>query len=251
MNIEVLYFDGCPNHLPVIEMVRETLKSLGRQDEIHQVEVHTQADAEAMAFVGSPSIRINGADIEPWARTAKAFGLSCRTYLDGSQRSGVPSRELLRRAISEGMTDGAVRLATEPNVSTAGAVSNNQNSWISGSSGNSFGGSGSTALFAGGLAAILASTCCLGPLILISLGFSGAWIGNLTVVEPYRPFFIVAAVVALFFAGRQIFRPARLCDPGEVCALPQARRIYRFLFWSCATLLFVALVYPYVARFFY
>jgi hypothetical protein len=101
MNIEVLYFEGCPNHLPAIEMVRETLKALGRQDEIHQVEVHTQADADAMAFVGSPSIRINGADIEPWARGAKGFGLSCRTYLDGSHRSGVPSRELLRRAISE------------------------------------------------------------------------------------------------------------------------------------------------------
>src|SRR5216684_2770269 len=250
MNIEVLYFEGCPNHLPAIEMVRETLKSLGRPEEIQQVEVHTQADAEAMAFVGSPSIRINGADIEPWARTAKAFGLSCRTYLDGSQRSGVPSRELLRRAISEGMTDGAVRLATEPNVSTAGAVSNNQNSWISGSN-DSIDASGSTALFAGGLAAILASTCCLGPLILISLGFSGAWIGHLTVLEPYRPFFIVAAVLALFFAGRRIFRPAYLCNPGEVCALPRARRIYKFLFWSCATLVLVALVYPYVARFFY
>lgn len=45
---------------------------------------------------------------------------------------------------------------------------------------------GRGALFAGGLAAILASTCCLGPLILVALGFSGAWIGNLTALEPYR-----------------------------------------------------------------
>src|SRR6059036_985558 len=112
MNIEVLYFEGCPNYLPVIEMVRETLKSLGGQAEIREVEVRTQADAEAMAFVGSPSIRINGADIEPWARTAKAFGLSCRTYLDGSHRSGVPSRELLRHAISESMTDAQGSMAT-------------------------------------------------------------------------------------------------------------------------------------------
>ncbi len=251
MNIEVLYFEGCPNHLPAIEIVREILKSLGRQDEIHQVEVHSQADAEAMAFVGSPSIRINGADIEPWARTAKAFGLSCRTYLDDSHRSGVPSLELLRRAISEGMTDVPASLATEPDVSTTGAVPNYQSSPTSSSSKDSFRASGSTALFAGGLAAILASTCCLGPLILISLGFSGAWIGNLTVLEPYRPFFIVAAVVALFFAGRQIFRPAHLCNPGEVCALPRARGIYKSLFWSCAILVLVALVYPYVARFFY
>src|SRR5438128_12416141 len=163
MNIEVLYFEGCPNHLPAIEMVRETLKSLGRHDEIHQGEVRTQADAAAVAFVGSPSIRIKGADIEPWARTAKAFGLSCRTYLDGSRRSGVPSRELLRRAISEGITDVPASIATEPNAAPAGAVSNNRSSPISGSK-DSLGTSGSTALFAGGLAAILASTCCTGPL---------------------------------------------------------------------------------------
>jgi hypothetical protein len=49
---------------------------------------------------------------------------------------------------------------------------------------------GSGALLAGGLAAILASTCCLGPLVLVALGLSGAWIGNLTLLEPYRPFFI-------------------------------------------------------------
>ena len=52
---------------------------------------------------------------------------------------------------------------------------------------------GRGALFAGGLAAILASTCCLGPLVLVALGFSGAWIGNLTILEPYRPIFIGAA----------------------------------------------------------
>jgi len=111
MKIEVLYFEGCPNHLPAVAMVREILRSLGRRDEIHEVVVHSQADAVAMAFVGSPSIRINGADIEPWAHTATAFGLSCRTYLEGSHYSGLPSRELLRKAISEAI------LATEPNAS--------------------------------------------------------------------------------------------------------------------------------------
>lgn len=61
---------------------------------------------------------------------------------------------------------------------------------------------GRGALFTGGLAAILASACCLGPLVLIALGFSGAWIGNLTVLEPYRPIFIGAALVALQLATR-------------------------------------------------
>jgi mercuric ion transport protein len=86
---------------------------------------------------------------------------------------------------------------------------------------------GRGALFTGGLAAILASTCCLGPLVLVSVGVSGAWIGNLTLLEPYRPIFIGVALVALFFAWRRIFRAAHACQPGEVCAIPQVRRTYK------------------------
>lgn len=107
MRIELLYFEGCPNHLPAIEILRETLDSFGRQDQIHEVEVRTQAEAERFRFVGSPSIRINGTDIEPWARTVKDFRLSCRTYLDDPQHGGVPPRDLLRRAIMEGIREGS------------------------------------------------------------------------------------------------------------------------------------------------
>lgn len=69
MKIELLYFEGCPNHKPAREMLRETLASLGRDDEINEIEVRTQSEAEAIQFVGSPSVRINGSDIEPWAST--------------------------------------------------------------------------------------------------------------------------------------------------------------------------------------
>lgn len=68
---------------------------------------------------------------------------------------------------------------------------------------------GRGALVGGGLAAILASACCLGPLVLVTLGFSGAWIGNLTALEPYRPLFIGVALVAMGFAWRRIYRPAQ------------------------------------------
>jgi mercuric ion transport protein len=112
-------------------------------------------------------------------------------------------------------------------------------------------GTGSSALFVGGLAAILASTCCLGPLLLVAVGLSGAWIGNLTRLEPYRPFFIAAALVALFFAGLRIFRPLRACEPGEVCAMPRTRRLYRILFFTVSVLVLIALVFPYVVKLFY
>jgi len=110
---------------------------------------------------------------------------------------------------------------------------------------------GRSALFAGGLAAILASTCCLGPLVLVTLGVSGAWIGNLTVLEPYRPIFIGAALVALLFARRRIFRPVQVCQPGEVCAIPRVRTIYKLIFWIVVLLVLIAVAFPYVLPLFY
>ena len=110
---------------------------------------------------------------------------------------------------------------------------------------------GSGALLVGGLAAILASSCCLGPLVLVALGLSGAWIGNLTLLEPYRPFFIAGALMALLFAGRRIFRPVQACQAGEVCAAPGTRRVYKIVFGIVSALVLVALVFPYVAKFFY
>lgn len=110
---------------------------------------------------------------------------------------------------------------------------------------------GRLVLFAGGVAAILASICCLGPLVLVMLGVSGAWISNLTVLEPYRPLFIGAALVALVFAYRRIFRAVPACKPGEVCAVPQIRTAYKMIFWGVSALVLVALAFPYILRLFY
>lgn len=112
-------------------------------------------------------------------------------------------------------------------------------------------GSGRVSLLTGGVAAIAASTCCLGPLILLALGFSGSWIATLTVLEPYRPIFLVVAVAALLIAGRRIFRPARTCTPGEVCATTRVRTVYKLLFGIVAALVVVALGFPYVMPWFY
>jgi len=111
--------------------------------------------------------------------------------------------------------------------------------------------SGRGALLTGGLASILASTCCLGPLVLITLGVSGAWISNLTLLEPYRPIFIGAAVMALFFAYRRIWRPAASCEQGQVCVLPQINQLYKALFWIVIALVIIALGFPLIAPWFY
>lgn len=110
---------------------------------------------------------------------------------------------------------------------------------------------GRGALAAGGVAAILASACCLGPLVLLSLGIGGAWIANLTALEPLRPVFIGLALLALVLAGRRIFRPAADCKPGEVCAIAPVRTTYKVLFWAIAALVLLGLVFPYIAPWFY
>ena len=68
---------------------------------------------------------------------------------------------------------------------------------------------------------------------------------------PYRPLFLGAALVAMYFAWRRIFRPAQDCQPGEVCAVPQVHRAYRIVFWIVAALVLVALAFPYVLPLFY
>lgn len=110
---------------------------------------------------------------------------------------------------------------------------------------------GRKALAAGGVAAILASACCLGPLLLVSIGFSGAWLGSFKVFEPFRPVFLSAAGIALVVAYRRIYRPAVVCKPGEVCAAPQVNSAYKLLFWGVTGLVGASAVFPYALPFFY
>ncbi len=110
---------------------------------------------------------------------------------------------------------------------------------------------GGKALMAGGLAALFASACCLGPLVLIMVGVSGAWISHLTALEPYQPLFMGASLAALFFAARSIWRPAVACEPGQVCAIPRVNRTYKLLFGVVMLLLATAMAFPLIAHWFY
>ena len=101
MRVEIFYFSGCPNHAPAVDRVREALAQEGVAAEVIEVEINDASTARTVGFLGSPSIRIDGQDIEHAARAARGFGLMCRTYIDGGQTAGLPPRELLRAAVRE------------------------------------------------------------------------------------------------------------------------------------------------------
>lgn len=106
-------------------------------------------------------------------------------------------------------------------------------------------------LAAGVLAAIGASVCCVGPLVLLALGIGGAWIANLTALEPYRPVFIGLTLLFLGLAYRQLYLVPQVCAPGAECAGPLVVKRQRQIFWFVAMLLLGLLAVPWVAPLFY
>jgi mercuric ion transport protein len=88
-----------------------------------------------------------------------------------------------------------------------------------------------TALFGGIVAGIGASACCVGPLLLLSLGVGGAWIAHLTALESYRPIFIVLAVVLFGWAFRKLYLLPHSCKASNECVADRTRGLQRVLFW--------------------
>lgn len=110
---------------------------------------------------------------------------------------------------------------------------------------------GTRSLIAGALAAIAASVCCVAPLLLLALGIGGAWVGNLTAMEPYRPLFIGLTLLFLGLALRKLYLVPPVCAPGTPCVDPRTRKRQRLLFWVVAALLLGLLAVPWLAPLFY
>lgn len=106
-------------------------------------------------------------------------------------------------------------------------------------------------LIAGGLAAIGASVCCVGPLVLLALGIGGSWVASLTAMEPYRPIFIGLTLLFLGLAFRKLYLVPQVCTPGTSCADPRTLTRQRLVFWIVATLLLGLLAVPWLATLFY
>jgi hypothetical protein len=100
MKIELFYIADCPNYPEAARLLKETLREFGSRDEVFEIEVTDSAQADALAFIGSPSIRIEGKDVESIVPPERHSGLSCRTYQVDGKLTGVPPLDLIRAAIS-------------------------------------------------------------------------------------------------------------------------------------------------------
>jgi mercuric ion transport protein len=107
------------------------------------------------------------------------------------------------------------------------------------------------ALAGGVLAGIGASACCVGPLLLLSLGIGGAWIGHLTALEPYRPIFIVLTTVFLGLAYRKLYLVPQSCALEDNCIAERTRHTQRILFWILAPVTLGLVASPCVLPIFY
>ena len=99
------------------------------------------------------------------------------------------------------------------------------------------------------IAAIAASICCVGPLVLLALGVGGAWVGSLTALEPFRPYFMGVTFLFLAYAFYRIYRKpkAEECAPGSYCANPKSDKINKISLWSVTLLILVLFAIPYIA----
>ncbi len=109
----------------------------------------------------------------------------------------------------------------------------------------------SGSMIAAVLAAIGASLCCIGPLVLLALGIGGTWISYLTALEPYRPTFIGVTLVFLGLAFRKLYLVPQQCTPGDTCVVPTTRRNQRIIFWIVAVVLVALLTFPYYGLVFF
>ena len=100
-------------------------------------------------------------------------------------------------------------------------------------------------------AAMGASACCAGPLILVLLGVGGAWGSRLVALEPLQPYFVALALTFFGFAFFRLYRSQDACAPGEVCAVPAVRRRQRIIFWTVSALAAALMAFPLYAPLFY
>ena len=108
-----------------------------------------------------------------------------------------------------------------------------------------------SSLIASVLAAIGATACCFGPLLLVTLGLGGAWVSSLRALEPYQPVFALLTLAFIGFAFYRLYIQPRQCAPGEACAIPGVLKRQRIIFWLVVVVVAAMFAFPLYAPIFY
>lgn len=101
MTIDILYLGGCPSYPVVVEMLEKLLREEGVLVPVQHSRVSSHDEAICQRFLGSPTIRIDGQDVEAAAQARQDFGMKCRLYCVAGRLVGVPEENLLRAAIRD------------------------------------------------------------------------------------------------------------------------------------------------------
>jgi copper chaperone CopZ len=217
--IDVLYFAGCPNHEPTVEMAQRLVDELKLDAVVEEVELTDPAQATPLRFLGSPTVQIDGVDIEPAARDLTDFAMSCRIY---QTPDGLPTERMFLDAL--GLSD----LASPQESAGAHDISNRAGALATGGS---------------VVTAMLSSACCWLPLLLLAFGASAAGVGAF--FEQWRPYFITLSVVMLGTGFYFAYFRASACKDG--CCSTRARRgqlINRAMLWTSSVVVLAFVMFP-------
>lgn len=105
MLVELSYFEGCPSCEQALENLKEALRLEQLPDEVEMIQVADPADAQTKRFLSSPTIRIDGIDVEGPDAEARGYAYGCRVYTDGNRTAGWPSVDQLRHALERERRD--------------------------------------------------------------------------------------------------------------------------------------------------
>ncbi|MBI1367133.1 MAG: hypothetical protein GC162_00615 [Planctomycetes bacterium] len=217
MRIDILYFEGCPNHEPTVQCVRRIARRLGIEAPVHEVEVTPSDDPAALKFLGSPTVLIDGRDIDPACREGASYGFGCRTFAG----IGMPDDTLIEQAIREALGGGAGRSPV--------AARDRSTLYCLGAAAT----------------AVLSSACCWLPLVLLAFGVTLGGVAGF--FESVRSFFLLAAAIFLGAGFYFTYFRRSVCKPGEACATPNPKlqRFNRSMLWVATVFVIAFALFPY------
>ncbi len=216
MRVSILYFAGCPNHPPVVEMARNVIDDSGLEIELEEIDVQL-SQVSSLRFLGSPSVHVDGVDIDQAARLRTDYAMACRVY---PTPDGLPKREWLVDALGVPHGAGMARPASaEPRSAFAGTAAASVGS------------------------VLLSTACCWVPLLVLALGASAAGVAGF--FERWRPALLALAVASLAIGFYLQYRRKTDCH-GQCCssATRTSRRVQRTALWVSAIVVGVFLVAP-------